>query len=282
MTVIPCQQNTELRKQIEKFAETLTTDAHKLGDHGLDEKEFYNSGLFRGAIERLRGQFSSTMRNKREFAKHVLNHLEDQKLIKGWEEDESVNRHDYSVTLNTGKVSVIALTGCMDGNNTTLFERPAYAQEFVIWSLCTNAGADPRRNAWSGIHTRLSAEIISRKQPVDGMIIWDMMCGTLGRPCPKLTFQPERQTIVGPFKLPPACVYVLPSKVEGVIHAPAQNLSEVELLEAFHKAFKGQDGEVNFVDFDIETIDGEIRRKTIVRRAQMVQRESEFSPIRRA
>ena len=66
MTIIPCEQNAELRRKIETFTETLKTEAHKLGDHGLDETEFYNSGLFRGAIERIRGQFSATMREKRQ------------------------------------------------------------------------------------------------------------------------------------------------------------------------------------------------------------------------
>ena len=70
---------------------------------------------------------------------------------------------------------------CLDGDNTKLFERPNSADEFVIWSLCTNVGADPRRNAGSGVHTRISAEIIARNQRVDGLVIWDMMCGTIGR-----------------------------------------------------------------------------------------------------
>jgi hypothetical protein len=38
------------------YAEVLKTDAHKLGAHGLSEQEFYDSGVFRGAIERIRGQ----------------------------------------------------------------------------------------------------------------------------------------------------------------------------------------------------------------------------------
>jgi hypothetical protein len=53
MSIIPCSQNEELRRMIEEYAETLKTEAHKLGTHGLDENEFYNSGLFRGAIERV-------------------------------------------------------------------------------------------------------------------------------------------------------------------------------------------------------------------------------------
>ena len=62
MSVIPCQLNEDLDQKIKDFAETLKTESHTLGDHGLDEKEFYNSGLFRGAIERVRGQFSDTVR----------------------------------------------------------------------------------------------------------------------------------------------------------------------------------------------------------------------------
>jgi hypothetical protein len=80
MSVIPCSENEELRKRIETFSDTLKVEAHKLGTHGLEEAEFYNSGLFRGAIERIRGQFSATMGEKREFVKHILNFMEDEGL----------------------------------------------------------------------------------------------------------------------------------------------------------------------------------------------------------
>ena len=77
MSVIPCSQNEDLRKLIESYAEALKVEAHKLGSHGLNEADFYNSGLFRGAIERIRGQFSATMREKREFARDILNYMQD-------------------------------------------------------------------------------------------------------------------------------------------------------------------------------------------------------------
>src|SRR5215475_1949576 len=109
MSIIPCTKNEELRRQIEAYAETLKVEAHKLGSHGLDENEFYNSGLFRGAIERIRGQFSATMREKREFVNHVLNFLEDRNFIAGWDSAVEHSRHDYSVRLNSGKVSIIEL-----------------------------------------------------------------------------------------------------------------------------------------------------------------------------
>lgn len=286
MSVIPCEQNADLRDQIEAFAEVLKTEAHTLGAHGLDEKDFYNSGLFRGAIERIRGQFSATTSPKREFAQHVLNHLEDQGYISGWDKTEAENRSDYWVRLKSGKNAVIAMTGGMDGNNTGIFERPADAQEFVIWSMMTNPGSDPRRNAWSGIHTRLSAELISRGQQVDGVIIWDMVCGTAGRPCPKIIADGnnDRLTDVGPFRVPPTCIYVFPAVALGTtnVQAPPQALADVELLSAFHACFEGRDDEVNYVRFDVQSdLGGEISRKTTISRAGVVQRESNMMAIRR-
>ena len=108
-------------------------------------------------------------------------------FIASWDRAKRGVLHDYVVNSNkSGRSAVIDLKGCLDGDNTKLFERPSSADEFVIWGLCTNVGADPRRNAWSGIHTRISSEIIARNQIVDGLVIWDMMCGTSGRSCPKV------------------------------------------------------------------------------------------------
>jgi hypothetical protein len=282
MTVIPCQQNKGLQERIERFAEVLKTEAHRLGDHGLEERDFYNSGLFRGAIERVRGQFSATTSPKREFVQHVLNHMQDRGFISDWDRTEGANRNDYRVRLPNNPVAVIDLKGCLDGNNTNIFERPSDADEFIIWSVCTNIGSNPRRNAWSGIHTRLSAEMIARDQRVDGVVIWDMVCGTVGRPCPKLA-DAARTTDIGPFRTPPPCIYVFPANVPNQTRprVSARQLADVTMLDAFQKCFCGQDREVNFVDFDIEmTGDGTLRRTTI-RRASVIQQESEMTPIRR-
>lgn len=283
-SIILCEENAELRREIERYAETLKTDAHRLGSHGLSESEFYNSGLFRGAIERIRGQFSATMREKREFVRHVLNHMQDLDFIQEWESAGDANRHDYAVKLNNGRVAVIELKGCLDGNNTTIFERPPHAHEFIIWSVCTNPGADPRHNAWSGIHTRLSAEIISREQIVDGVIIWDMVCGTIGRPCPKVKDKPERFTLVGPFRLPPPCIYLLPAtipKPRNNPHPEPQRLKDVGLMDVFHRCFKGESSELNYVDFKVEYRGADILRTTHVMRGGILQKESSATPIQR-
>lgn len=285
MSVIPCQQNAELRKRIEEYAEVLKVEAHRLGNHGLSEKEFYDSGLFRGSIERIRGQFSATMREKRTFVALVLNYMQDQGFIADWESAGDANRHDYAVTLNSGKTGIIELKGCLDGNNTNIFERPPHANEFILWSVCTNPGADPRHNVWSGIHTRLSAEIISRSQQVDGVIVWDMVCGTLGRPCPKLTARPDAKTVVGPHELPPPCIYLMPATIPSPRNnprPPLRSVEDTELLKAFHECFKGRAEELSSVDFEVSHRGSDTVRRTRVIRDGEITVESDQTAIRRS
>lgn len=285
MTIIPCEQNAELRRKIEEFSETLKTKAHLLGDHGLDEEEFYNSGLFRGAVERLRGQFSASMGEKRAFVSHILNDMQTRDYITSWKSAGEGNRHDYLVILKSGRIAAIELQGCLDGNNTNIFERPPHANEFVLWSVCTNPGADPQHNAWSGIHSRLSAEIISRSQRVDGLIVWDMVCGTIGRPCPKLREAPSRVNEVGPYRLPPPCIYLFPETIPAPRNNPnpkAQTIDSVELLSAFHACFGGKAEEINSVEFEVENRGADLLRTTCVSRDGKPIRVSSPTPIRRS
>lgn len=284
MSVIPCQRDDRLRRMIEEYADVLKSQAHTLGSHGLSEEDFYRSGLFRGAVERVRGQFSATMREKREFMRLVLNFMEDEQFIRGWESAGESNRHDYVVEMPTGTLAAIELKGCLDGNNTNIFERPPHANEFYVWSICLNTGADPRKNAWSGIHTRLSAEVISRNQLVDGVIVWDMLCGTLGRPCPKISGNLTKGTEVGRFVLPPPCIFLLPATIPSPRNnaSPvAQDLSNLEFASALHGLFRGDKSQLSYVDFEVKHDGAETVRKTTVRRDGVVQQQSEFTPIRR-
>ncbi len=283
MSCILCNCGAALQQRIEELAERLKTASHTLMPE-IPEEEFYKSGLLRGAVEHMRGQYSATMSSKRDFAKLVLNHLEDRGLISGWEPAGSQNRYDYEVRLLSGRIAAIELKGCLDGNNTTIFERPARAHEFVIWSVCTNPNAVPEKNAWSGIHTRLSAEIIFRKVCVDGLIIWDTMCGSEARPCPKVSSTTNR-TDVGQHSLPPPCLYLLPGTVPTPRNNPEptpHSLSEVEFLAVLHEAFAGKDTDVNYVRIAVRQNGNEIERRTTISRASEEQRSSRWTAIRRA
>jgi len=286
VSVIPCQQNEGLHAKIREYTEILKTQAHLLGNHGLDELDFYNSGVFRGAIEQIRGEIIANLREKREFVQEVLNFMQDRKFIGEWNLSSSENRHDYAISLPSGRTAIIELKGCMDGNNTNIFERPSRAHEFIIWSVCTNPGADPRRNAWSGIHARLSAEMISRSQRVDGLIIWDMACGTLGRPCPKLAGNDDpRISEVSHYRLPPPCIYLFPAAIPNPRdnpNPPAQQLANVEILKAFADCFKAAESEINAVTFAVAQNGPDIVRSTTVTGNGTVEKRSKMTAIRRA
>lgn len=284
MTVLPCRQSAELQKKIEDFVEVLKTDAHKLGDHGLSEQEFYDSGLFRGAIERLRGQFAAYMGDKREFVRHVLNFMQDRGFIADYSEVGNQNRHDYTIDLASGKKCVIELKGGGDGNNTTIFERPAYAEEFIVWSIARNTAGDPRRNAWSAIHTRLSAEIVDRQIQIDGMVIWDWACGTIARPCPKIEAAPERLSAVGPYRLTPPCLYLFPRTVPSVRTNPnpdPHRLEDIEFLKALHICFCGREDEIASVRIEVAHRGADIMRTTSIFRNGQLAQMSKATPIRR-
>lgn len=287
MSPTPCKKNDDLNQVIEAYAEELKLKAHTIGDHGLSEDEFYRLGVFRGAIQKIRGTLSASMAEKRNFVARVLNYMQGEGHIREWEPAGGQNRHDYMVTLNSNRLAAIELKGCLDGNNTNIFERPPHVHEFIIWSVCTNEASDPRLNAWSGIHTRLSAEIISKGQLVDGLIIWDWLCGTIARPCPKLQGDtPEEATEIGPYRLPPPCIYVFPSTIPSPRNNPSPTvppLSDVGILQAFHSAFKGSSRYIHSVNFDVAHSGSETVRSTTVRRDGEVVRQSRRpTPIRRS
>jgi hypothetical protein len=267
------------------LAELIKTQAHLIPGIECSEVELYETGLFRGAVERIRGQFAASMAEKRGFAKLVLNYLEDQKAITSWQPAGGMNRYDYEVRLPSGRIAAIELKGCLDGNNTNIFERPPQAQEFYIWSVCQNAGANPARNAWSGIHTRLSAEIIDKEKQVDGLIIWDMVCGTIGRVCPKLSADPTRVVEIGQYRLPPPCIYLFPSTIPSPRNNPAppvHTLESLEFLSALHRHFNGRDEEVFSVRLSARYSGRDLQRMTVVERAGVVAQQSGWQSIRRS
>jgi hypothetical protein len=284
---IPCARNDELRRQIEQLARELKDRSHEIASGSMTNRELHASGLFRGAIEQLRGEMSASMTEKREFTEAVLDYLRARGLIKDWLVAGSANRHDYGVELNSGRYAAIESKGCLDGNNTTIFERPPKADEFIIWSICQNPGADPRHNAWSGIHTRLSAEIISREQVVDGLIVWDFLCGTIGRPCPKLTTGSPRTSVATPggdVALPPPCIYLFPRTVPNPrsnVNPPTHQLEAVEFLSVLHRAFSGVDAQLHHVSFEVANRGGELVRTTRISRGGVDVASSRPTAIQR-
>ncbi len=279
--ITPCQLRPESRDAIVAYAEALRAAAPTIGNHGLSAQEFWDSGLFQGAIERIRGQQSASMMVKREFMRSILDFLQAGGHVASWAGSGNSDRHDYEVVLPDQTVVAIEAKGCLDGNNTNIFVRPPNADEFYIWSLCQNPGADPRHNAWSGIHTRLSAEIMARGERVDGLIIWDMLCGTIGRPCPKAS----RLTSIGSRQLPPPCLYIFPRSIPDPRNNPAPRcwqLQELKFLHLMNIAFGGDEADVTEVRIEADMDGADVRRRTRLVRGGAEIIASEPTAIARA
>ncbi len=285
--IIPCIRPPEFYEKIADYAEALRQQAPSIGRHGLTEDEFWKSGLFRGAIEKLRGTQAATTKEKTQFVSTVLDYLKDNNLILDWVSRGGKERHDFEIRMNDQHICVVEAKGCLDGNNTTIFERPSNANEFVIWSLCQNSAADPDKNAWSGLHTRLSPALVKNRQQeqVDAVVIWDMLCGTAARICPKIRINPDRTTKVGTFEAPPPCIYLLPRTIPNAKtnpKPPCHTLDELPFLKTLHRAFAGDNTDLTQVYIEVRgRKDGELERRTIFVRESNQTVESNWTRIKR-
>ncbi|MYM70364.1 hypothetical protein GTP45_26680 [Pseudoduganella sp. FT55W] len=283
--IIPCKETDGWKDVVAAYADALQAAAHTVGNHGMNEEEFLESGLFKSAVERLRGQSAASMGVKKLFISNVLDVLRDQGRVVSWQFAGAGDRHDYEVALPDGRICCIEAKGCLDGNNTNIFKRPANADEFIIWSLCQNPGANPRHNAWSGIHTRLSAEIIARRERVDGLVIWDMLCGTAARPCPKVINDPTRVTEVGGKNLPPPCIYLFPRSIPDARNNPKPRpwgLKDVHFLDILAQAFPVPENEAISVEIEARMEGVDVQRLTRYRNGANVLHESKWTTVRRA
>jgi hypothetical protein len=103
--------------------------------------------------------------------------------------------------------------------------------------------------------------------------------------CPKLAGAPERVTEIGPFRLPPPCIYLFPGTIPSPRNNPKpapQKIENVGILEAMHKCFGGADGELNQVHFEAAMKGVDLVRTTRIVRDGTVRRESRPTPIRRS
>lgn len=283
--VTPCDIDASVREAIFQYVRDLKDKAHTIGNLGLPKAEFWDSGIFHAAIETIRGTQSASTAEKKRFVEIILTFMQARGAINSFNFTGSGERHDFEVKMPSGRISIIETKGCLDGNNTNIFVRPANADEFIIWSLCQNPGSSPRHNVWSGIHTRLSAEIVARNVRVDALIVWDMLCGSKGRPCPKIVTTPSRQTIVGDKSVPPPCIYLFPRSIPNPRNnadPPCWNLTEVEFAKALYDCFRANDSDVTQVQIHAQMSGSAVARKTICVNQGITIAESAWGPIKRA
>jgi len=254
---LPCRHSFD-SASVEATKQILTSLAQSspqlLSNAGIDDSDW--APLLRAAIESMRGTNAATGVDKKRFIEAVLQHAQHSGHIRSWSFVGSSNRQDYRVELVDGAPVAIEAKGCPDGNNTTIWDRPAWAEEFIVWSLCPQSLAhDPGEGVWSGIATRLMPKIVAEHKVVNAFIFWDGRCGSKLRPCPK-TFgvsnglrdiatnipgQPGREDWV-----PPPCIYLFPKSWPTVPHnqhPPVHTMSSSKFAKALLNAFNVPDAD---------------------------------------
>lgn len=280
MSVIPCKRDLDFEQKVEEIAAILRSRSHELAGTGLSEKDFYDAGYFRAAVESIRGTFAAELRHKKSFMRSVLAHLQDQGAIVDWEHAEQKDRHDYHLTVGNQRIA-IEQKGCLDGNNVNISDRPPNAQEFYIWSLCTNPGSSMEDGVWSAI-MRLTADMVATGKRIDGLIAWDMLCGSSQRPCPKCTL--DQFTAIGPHRLPPPCVYLFPSEIPNLENPKAlpRDLTTSPFANAIKDSFPMSVDNLNYVGYELRrTPSGQLQRKAQLFRREALQKESNWTTLRR-
>lgn len=179
--------------------------------------------------------------------------------------------------------------GCGDGNNMAIWDRPAWAEEFVIWSLCPESlQHHPGHGVWSGISTRLAPKIIAEKQLVDAFVLYDPRCGSALRPCPKpygvyglrshateVVGQDEVGGVGGKDWMPPPSIYLFPRTIpqaptnpKPAAHTPASCKFASALLAGFGVPSEAMPLMVSTVDIEVELRGDGTYRRVLLRHGQ--------------
>lgn len=280
---VPCSLSDGMAEMVEEYAEALRTAAPTIGDHGLAPDEFWSSGLFRSAIERLRGQQAAATKDKYDFIKWALEQLKAAGVIEDFKYTGAGDRHDFHIYMPSERVCVVEAKGCLDGNNTTIYERPPNADEFMIWSLCQSQGSNLRAGVWSGAHSRIGGSIIATNVHVEALIVWDALCGGPKRPCPKIA--EGRGVEVDGVKIPPPCIYLFPRTIPDPRNNPKPfmvKLPDVALASALLKHFGGDDRDVTEVQIEARMKGTNLQRQTTLIRSGRVVKQSNWTKLNRA
>ena len=236
--------------------------------------------LLNSAIQSIRGTTSALSADKKRFLEAVLGHMKTQGRLLSWEFQGSAGRNDYRVELPGGRLVAVEMKGCPDGNNMTIWERPSWADEFIVWSQCPDSlSAQPGRGVWSGISTRLIPKMIVDQSQVDALVFYDGRCGSRIRRCPKpfgieTNLRKEATDIVGDksrLHMPPPCVFLFPRTLPHVRSnrtPPTHDLASCRFAAALLAAFGVPDdeapGQVHWVKLELALDEaGEYRTTSI-------------------
>lgn len=228
--VLPCRH--ALRAGDINKAKEVITNLPAIAPEALTAVDLQSDDwamLLRAAIESMRGTSAATTHEKSRFIEAVLECGVTDGAFLQWSFVGTQGRQDYRVELPGGKLVGIEAKGCPDGNNTNIWDRPGWADEFVVWCMCPESLANPPgKGAWSGIATRLLMKMTAERTVVDALVFFDGRCGSELRRCSKefgVTGLRETATSISGQEgregvLPPPCIYLFPRSYPHVQNNP--------------------------------------------------------------
>ncbi len=143
----PCRHrgapSDDLVNQVVQLLEkVIAKDEPYLKSKGISVDEFERA--FPAAVERIRGSWAASNRERRDFAEDVIKHLAREKIIKGYDIPKYGDDTIYRLMLKSGKQVGVIQKGCPDGaHSSTRWERPSWADELYLWWLCSSLRFEP-------------------------------------------------------------------------------------------------------------------------------------------
>ena len=139
MPILPCSHDPAALAQIEPTIDLLQNMDNRhpevLLEEGIQPQDYHPKRIFRSAVETIRGSFiASSVTQRQGMVDGVLGRLRTQGKIADFKKTGRGVRHDFTVVLSEASRVCAALeVKGGEGISVTVTERPAWAQEFLLW-----------------------------------------------------------------------------------------------------------------------------------------------------
>jgi len=238
-----CNHSKEALKEAEALKDLLKNLAELhpdvLREHGIRPKDYHSAGVFRHALESIRGTFIAQAQAPRErFVAETLARMKAKNLICDFNFIGDAGRVDFKVEVSKGYDVALEVKGG-EGNSWNISERPTWAKEYIAWGHLDGSLNAPRDGVHAILVTRVTRDFINYGKKFDAIVFKDQLCGTVGRPCPKYANPLQASSQIAPdiFLLPNAIPS--PGATCGPIH-DAQTLRFPFLLLDLYGVSKKQ------------------------------------------
>lgn len=238
--ILPCCHRQTVVAQVQPTIELLSNldvwHPEVLLQHQIHPADYREGLVFRSAIESIRGSFIASSRTSREgLVADILENLVRQERITDYESSGGSARYDFTVVLGRDPETFAALeVKGGEGNSINISERPRWAKEFVVWCHLDGAIVNQPSHGARAIVNRLTNELVRRRKHVDALILKDLLCGTITRPCPKY---PGKEANIGLLAAPDFLLF--PCRVPTINDPspPVHTIEELTLPKAILSLF---------------------------------------------